>query len=423
MDSLGEVLGHVFARLVPVNSTAKAIFSNIIETVVENSTDAEKSTPYLHASQFMRANKPSSNRGRENVKIHWLVHFEPPNRSRKGPHWILGSARGEGWKDEVDLVLDMGDHHEVCERHASIFFHPESHQLTLHAIHVTYLGGRGGGEEFENKTRVLEHGDTIVIGPLVYKIEFEQRCSLPEFATELWQFLKAECPSSTPLHRSLRAPSAARTAVIGNYSCPIGGFAQGASGVILGGIDIAGNAVAIKRFLRLDRKKLEEHKRIMEKIDNHILESHKINFEAQVILFWDWANGINHLHSRGIMHRDVSWNNLGIMLGNPPKGVLLDLDGATDHKRSRGWTQGTLCFNAPAMIDMMQRHRNGTSTSLIGYDKAIDIWALAICGTVMITEKAPMWWAYGKTDDKPDPADLESKQKRNYVKNTSIISL
>ncbi|KAL9585422.1 MAG: hypothetical protein Q9212_001531 [Teloschistes hypoglaucus] len=407
MDPLGEVPGHVFARLVPVNSSAKAVFSDIIETVIDNSTEAEKSPTYLHASQLMRANESSSKSAEKKSRYTGSYVLSLQTAPRKGPHWILGSARGEGWEEEVDLILDMGDHHGVCERHASIFFHPESHQLTLHAIHTTYLGGRRGGEEFENKTRVLEHGDTIVIGPHTYKMEFEQRCSLPEFATELWQFLKAECPSSTPLHRSHRAPSAVRTAIIGNYSCPIGGFAQGASEIILGGIDMAGNPVAIKRFPRPDEKKLEEHKRIMEKIDNHgnvmrlvdtfwdftsahpaaycfysplvtgclreILESHDINLEAQVILFRDWANGLNHLHSRGIMHRYLSWNNLGIMLENPPKGVLLDLDGATDHKKSRGWTQGTLCFNAPEMIEMMQRHRKGILSKQLGYDKAIDI--------------------------------------------------
>ncbi|KAL8665698.1 MAG: hypothetical protein Q9202_002008 [Teloschistes flavicans] len=467
MDFLDDVPGHVFGRLVPMNLPAVEAFSSILEDLVGKSMDAQKPNPYVHAAQFMRAKletEHSSHCGCQDNCVHPAassVERKPvytgsyilslATAPRKGPDWILGSARGEGWEEEVDLVLDLGENHYTSGRHATIFFHPESHQLILHAIDTTYVAGRGGGKNLHNMAHVLEHGDSVIIGAYAYRMEFEERCSLPGFDKELWEFLKAKLPGSTPLHRSISAPSAARTAVIGNYMCSFGAFAKGSFGVIFGGIDTEGKVMAIKRFLNPKKKDLEEHKRIMEKIDVHenimrlvdcfwdfksacpgaycvywplvtgslrdILGSYRINFEAQVILFRDWVRAVDHLHSRGIMHRDLSWNNLGILLASPPKGVLLDLDGATDRTTSKDWSQGTLCFNAPEMITLKQHHDNGRSLSSIrGYDKAIDIFALGICGTVMLKGKEPIWWAYDRKNDQSAAVDIETKQKENFVK-------
>ncbi|KAL8690618.1 MAG: hypothetical protein Q9218_003971 [Villophora microphyllina] len=124
--------------------------------------------------------------------------------------------------------------------------------------------------------------------------------------------MKAKCPSSTQLHSSLSAPSAARNAVIGNYMCSFGAFAKGAYGALFGGVDIEGNVVAIKRFLKPKKAELEEHRRILKKLGinpnilrlidtfwdfnlREILGNYIISIEAMVILFRDWVRAIKYL--------------------------------------------------------------------------------------------------------------------------------
>ncbi|KAL9585423.1 MAG: hypothetical protein Q9212_001532 [Teloschistes hypoglaucus] len=94
----------------------------------------------------------------------------------------------------------------------------------------------------------------------------------------------------------------------------------------------------------------------------------------------------------GIMHRDLSWGNLGILQEARPKGVILDLDGATDKVSSNDWCQGTICFNAPAMVQLRQRIKKGIpERDLIGYGRIVDIYALGSCGTLLIKGKDPIW--------------------------------
>lgn len=101
-------------------------------------------------------------------------------------------------------------------------------------------------------------------------MEFDDRCNLPKFARELWEFMLSKFPFSAPIHRSITAPSSVQCAIISNYRCSFGAFAKGASGTIFGGIDMAGNQVAIKRFWDPTKKELENHKRIMEKNGSHV---------------------------------------------------------------------------------------------------------------------------------------------------------
>ncbi|KAL8777546.1 MAG: hypothetical protein Q9194_002497 [Teloschistes cf. exilis] len=345
MDCLGETPSHVFGRLVPFSGPAKAAFSKIVETMVSNSVEAETPTTYVHASQYVRAKKEVSDSGDsssqdESVRPAASGAVRKPRYTGsyilsleiapgKGPDWVLGSTRGEGWEEEVDLLLDMGEDHYACGRHATIFFHPESWQLTLHAIHPTCLSGRGGGVE---------------------------------------------------LHKQAH-------------------------------------------------KELENHKRIMEKIGSHEIIIRLVetfcDFKSEQpgaycvyspLVTGNWLQGIKHLHAKRFMHRDLSWNNIGTLLGPTPKGVLLDLDKATDRASSKDWKQGTVCFNAPEMVRLRRSIEDGIpEKDLIGYGKAVDIWALGICGTLMIKGREPLWWTYDEEDDQPDANDLKSKLNANEV--------
>ena len=102
---------------------------------------------------------------------------------------------------------------------------------------------------------------------------------------------------------------------------------------------------------------------------------------AQSTLLVDYLKGLTYLHDqKGIMHRDVSPKNLGVLSFDPPRGILLDLDSATREEKSIDHMQGTMPYLAPEIIELKKQEEPSASPTQepVPYSKGVDVWALGL---------------------------------------------
>jgi serine/threonine protein kinase len=125
-----------------------------------------------------------------------------------------------------------------------------------------------------------------------------------------------------------------------------------------------------------------------------VLKSYKINLPAIFTHSMDFLDSLSFLHSKGIMHRDINLNNLAVTSFDHIKGVIINLDSATNHQASRDHYQGTIPYLAPEIISL----KEGKPT--ISYDKSVDIWALGLSLFSLHTAQ-PFLWNYFSALNRP----------------------
>ena len=117
---------------------------------------------------------------------------------------------------------------------------------------------------------------------------------------------------------------------------------------------------------------------------------------TQITLMTDYLTGLACLHGKGVMHRDIKPNNLGVVSLAPPKGVILDLDGATRGKSSDDHLQGTIPFLAPEIIRLKQWSKLSAEVAEQTakpeqYGPTVDIWALGLSAFMLCTGRLLPW--------------------------------
>ncbi|KAL9026864.1 MAG: hypothetical protein Q9196_004536 [Gyalolechia fulgens] len=275
-------------------------------------------------------------------------------------------------------------------------------------------------------SRVLESNRVVSIGNCLY--EFTQTALMASlaFRNELNAQMKTIHGPQWTTHPLVSSATSEGHLAIGGYACLPGAFAQGTFGEVTSGWASDGTAVAIKRFKAPRKEAMEGHRMIMTHIGEHpnilslryylfdptlalpgayciytplatgslsdVITTCDANDEAYLTLFNDFLQGLDFLHSqKGVMHRDLNPNNLGVVSFNPPKGVLLDLDSATLSETSSDHMQGTIRYLAPEIIDL-KGWLNPPKGVTPPYSRAVDIWALGL--SVYTAIRGPFWsWA------------------------------
>jgi len=96
------------------------------------------------------------------------------------------------------------------------------------------------------------------------------------------------------------------------------------------------------------------------------------------------ASACAHLHARGVMHRDIKPDNIGVAgLREPFVFYLLDLGHATEAQSRDDHCKGTIRYLAPEVLDLKYRR----TTLVPNYGLKVDVWSLGLTGGELICKE------------------------------------
>lgn len=111
------------------------------------------------------------------------------------------------------------------------------------------------------------------------------------------------------------------------------------------------------------------------------------------ILFHHCLEGIEYIHSKGVIHRDIKPSNLAIVSFNPPQGRVIGFGSALTGTSSNDVVVGTPQYHSPEMWTMK---RSGKAMGL-EYDEKVDTFAFGVSAYQIFCQQQA-WWSEANED-------------------------
>lgn len=356
-----------------------------------------------------------------------------PNSMRLG--WVLGSGRQDLPDSGVDFVLTaQRGQHRVRGRHCRIsrdlhtgilFVHSDGRPVIIDGKDVlqkespSHENGRHQQPVHEYQ-RALRERTGIMIGNLSYVIEFTNLpAAVQEF--ELEEARAAMGVKDAPSRLMSATPSIRTYEYFGYVVYPVthGGVS---STVSLAYSKTTGLPMIIKKIKRtrhnyyavateIELLRTLNHANIyklVEVIDHSgrtngrdfaanevdevalVLDPPAVSMLAAIVSDWtsqigmqsetEWlaevmrqcSAGLEYMHGQGVMHRDIKPDNIGVVIIDPPKIVLIDLGSCEVKKDSLDHRRGTVRYLAPEVMAVKEKQSSEPFTS------KVDMWALGL---------------------------------------------
>ena len=129
-------------------------------------------------------------------------------------------------------------------------------------------------------------------------------------------------------------------------------------------------------------------------------------------IFRDILLGLEFLHENSWLHLDIKPQNIGVLPGNPPRAVILDIGQATFLRgtlKAKAGRGGTVNYLAP-------------EREICEYDHAVDVWSVAVIGFELIYGYHPFRFAVNPWRPGKEYESLRPVFAKNYSKAISMLS-
>ncbi|KAK4990628.1 hypothetical protein LTR66_006752 [Elasticomyces elasticus] len=439
-----------FARLIPMSPLARTAFNEVVRKLCDRPDALRHAQRFIH---FEPVDAPDNEESgdetpRETTVQRWCGCYRLnmgilPNNPNLG--WVVGSSRPNLRENDADLLLTAEPvQHHVRGRHARFTHNRETGVLLVSADTWTILVN--GTIELCNTAFAICEKTGLMFGDLNYTIE------LTDLDPETYQRQLREVypqgrqpgPVLPNFSTPTPTPSLRTSAVNKYYIAPprTGGVSSTVSHAF---VMSTGASVAMKRMKRGSnnfasiKKDVEllqsvNHRNICRLVEPlgyerltgfrhgecdevtlvltpfapplslHIRHQQPASWITSV--FRRCFAGLDHLHQRGIMHRDIKLDNIGLASVQPPRVVLLDFGHATRAETSTNHMRGTVRYLAPEVL-ALKEHPGAPA-----YTNLVDTWALGICLFEMFRESFIPWSAVSDSHYQDLRTELRSEVRR-----------